>query len=105
MPKGSPKRLRHSNAKSGYGGDTPCSVLGCANGWGSLKTMGNRVMRKTGLAAVLCLLLASCASTGSGAFGSGETARKVKRATEYIVFTPLCLLYGICPDLGDDDEF
>ena len=54
-------------------------------------------MRKTGLAAVLCLLLASCASTGSGAFGSGETARKVTRATEYIVFTPLCLLYGICP--------
>ena len=80
---------------------------GCLNldGWGSLKTMGNRVMRKTGVAAVLCLLLASCASTGSGAFGSGETARKVTRATEYIVFTPLCLLYGICPDLGDDDEF
>ena len=63
-------------------------------------------MRQLGLFALLCLALASCASTGSGAsFGSGETARKVTRATEYIVFTPLCLLYGICPDLGGDDEF
>ena len=63
-------------------------------------------MRQLGLSALLCLALASCASTGSDAsFGSGETARKVTRATEYIVFTPLCLLYGICPDLGGDDEF
>ena len=33
MPKGSLKRLRRSNRKSGYGGDTPCSVSGCINGW------------------------------------------------------------------------
>jgi len=26
MPKDSLKHLRHSNRKSGYGGDTPCSV-------------------------------------------------------------------------------
>ena len=39
MLKGSLKCLDYSNAKSGYGGDTPCSVLGCANGWGSLKTL------------------------------------------------------------------
>ena len=39
MLKGSLKCLDYSNAKSGYGGDTPCSVSGCANGWGSLKTL------------------------------------------------------------------
>ena len=37
MPKGSLKRLRYGNGKSGYGGDTPCSVSGCINAWGSLK--------------------------------------------------------------------
>ena len=61
------------------------------------------MMRKMGLAALLCLALTACTSTGSGAFGSGETARKVTRATEYIVFTPLCFWYGICPDLGGDE--
>ena len=35
--KGSLKRLGYGNAKSGYGGDTPCSVSGSAKGWGSLK--------------------------------------------------------------------
>ena len=35
--KGSLKRLRYGNGKSGYGGDTPCSVSICANAWGSLK--------------------------------------------------------------------
>ncbi|WP_369586220.1 hypothetical protein [Kingella oralis] len=37
MLKGSLKRLGYGNAKSGYGGDTPCSVSGSAKGWGSLK--------------------------------------------------------------------
>ena len=32
MPKGSLKRLRYGNGKSGYGGDTPCSVSRCAKG-------------------------------------------------------------------------
>ncbi|EEP66572.1 hypothetical protein GCWU000324_02972 [Kingella oralis ATCC 51147] len=32
MPKGSLKRLRYGNGKSGYGGDTPCSVSGCTKG-------------------------------------------------------------------------
>ena len=36
MLKGSLKCLRYGNGKSGYGGDTPCSVSGCAKGWGSL---------------------------------------------------------------------
>ncbi|WP_455016055.1 hypothetical protein [Kingella oralis] len=30
--KGSLKRLRYGNGKSGYGGDTPCSVSRCAKG-------------------------------------------------------------------------
>jgi len=33
LPKGSLKRLRYGNGKSGYGGDTPCSVSGCINAW------------------------------------------------------------------------
>ena len=37
MLKGSLKCLRYGNGKSGYGGDTPCSVSGYAKGWGSLK--------------------------------------------------------------------
>ena len=36
MPKGSLKRLGYGSGKSGYGGDTPCSVSGCTKGWGSL---------------------------------------------------------------------
>jgi len=32
MLKGSLKRLRYGNTKSGYGGDTPCSASNCANG-------------------------------------------------------------------------
>ena len=32
MLKGSLKRLSYDNAKSGYGGDTPCFVSNCANG-------------------------------------------------------------------------
>ena len=37
--KGSLKRLRYGNGKSGYGGDTPCSVSGCIDAWGSLKRL------------------------------------------------------------------
>ena len=36
--KGSLKRLDYGNAKSGYGDDTSCSILGYAKGWCSLKT-------------------------------------------------------------------
>jgi len=32
LPKGSLKRLRYGNGKSGYGGDTPCSASNCAHG-------------------------------------------------------------------------
>ena len=37
MLKGSLKCLRYGNGKSGYGGDTPCSVSGCINAWGNLR--------------------------------------------------------------------
>ena len=44
MLKGSLKCLRYGNGKSGYGGDTPCSVSGCINAWGSLKSISRWVL-------------------------------------------------------------
>ena len=49
MLKGSLKCLRYGNGKSGYGGDTPCSVSGCAKSWGSLKRINARQQRGTAL--------------------------------------------------------
>ena len=36
---GSLKGVGCGDGKSGYGGDTPCSVSGCIDAWGSLKRL------------------------------------------------------------------
>ena len=48
---------------------------------------------------LIVFLLSSCAV---GLPPDAPPTQKVIRGAEMILYTPLCLLYGICPDLNED---
>ena len=53
------------------------------------------------------LVLSVFLSSGSiGLPPDATTGQKIVRGMEFMIYTPLCLLRGICVDLnGEDDEF
>ncbi|MDK4679571.1 hypothetical protein [Kingella negevensis] len=57
-------------------------------------------MKKILIASLAAVLLNACATTEEP---QRTTRQKVIRAANLIVYTPLCIMYGICPDISDDE--
>lgn len=52
------------------------------------------------LCLVVLLLQTSCASA---AYPERTTSQQIIYGANVLLYTPLCLLYGVCPDIADDD--
>ena len=57
------------------------------------------IMKKLLLTFLLMTTLSACASHDP----NRTTRQKVIRAANLIVYTPLCIMYGICPDIDEDE--
>ena len=55
---------------------------------------------------IIFIILLSCLTAcASNTYPQRTTGQKIIRVANIIVYTPLCFMYGICPDINDDDEY